>query len=237
MRTLAVLPVKRYHAAKQRLAALLPGGTREALVEAMFSDVLRSLRHAERVDTTAVVTVDPLAQARVRAERVVLLEDPGQAGQSAAAAVGLAFALEEGYDRVLLVPGDTPLLDPTEVDALLDRAAAERLDALFVPDRHGTGTNAMVLSPPDILTPSFGPNSLERHVGAAEDARLAYRTDEVESLLYDVDTPDDLNELRGVLDSRRRLAPMTRGALSQLDRAWGTGAAAPPPGGGDVVGV
>jgi len=236
VRTLAVLPVKRYHAAKQRLAPLLPGGTREALVEAMFSDVLRSLRHAERVDATAVVTVDPLAQARVRAERVVLLEDPRQAGQSSAAAVGVAYALEEAYDRVLLVPGDTPLLDPTEVDALLDRAAAERLDALFVPDRHGTGTNAVVLSPPDALAPSFGPDSLERHARGAEAAGLAYRVDEVESLLYDVDTPEDLTELRGVLDSRRRLAPMTRGALFQLDRSRGTGAPSPP-GGGDVVGV
>lgn len=236
MRTLAVLPVKRYRAAKQRLTPLLPGGTREALVEAMFSDVLRSLRHSERVDTTAVVTMDPLAQARVRAERVLLLEDPHQAGQSAAAAVGVAYAVEEGYDRVLLVPGDTPLLDPAELDALLDRAAADRLAALFVPDRHGTGTNAVVLTPPDALAPSFGPDSLERHAREAEDAGLAYRVLEVESLLCDVDTPDDLAELRTVLDSRRRLAPMTRGALFQLDRAWGTGASPPPPG-GDVVGV
>jgi 2-phospho-L-lactate guanylyltransferase len=236
VRTLAVLPVKRYRAAKQRLTPLLPGGTREALVEAMFSDVLRSLRHSERVDTTAVVTVDPLAQARVRAERVLLLEDPTQAGQSAAAAVGIAYAVEEGYDRVLLVPGDTPLLDPAEIDTLLDRAAADRLDALFVPDRHGTGTNAVVLTPPDVLAPSFGPDSLERHARKAEDAGLAYRVLEVESLLCDVDTPDDLAELRTVLDSRRRLAPMTRGALFQLDRAWGTGASPPPPG-GDVVGV
>ena len=219
MHTLAILPVKRFVAAKQRLSDVLPGGTREALVQAMFSDVLVSLRHSERVDTTAVVTLDPLAQARVRAERVLLLEDHEQAGQSAAVSLGIAYALEEGYDRVLLVPGDTPLLDPTEVDALLDAAAAQGPGALIVPDRHETGTNALVLTPPDALAPSFGHGSLERHVGAAEHAGLRARVERPESLLHDVDTPDDLAVFRDVLDGRRGLAPMTRGALAQIDRA------------------
>lgn len=235
MRTLAILPVKRFVAAKQRLSDVLPGGTREALVQAMFSDVLVSLRHAERVDATAVVTLDPLAQARVRAERVLLLEDHDQAGQSAAVGLGIAHALEQGFDRVLLVPGDTPLLDPTEVDALLDAAAAQGSGALIVPDRHDTGTNAMVITPPDALAPSFGPDSLERHVAAAEEAGLPHRIERVESLLRDVDTPDDLSELRRVLESRRRLAPMTRGALFQIDRAFPAPSGSTP--GGDAVGV
>lgn len=236
MRTLAILPVKRFAAAKQRLTDLLPGGTREALVQAMFSDVLVSLRHAERVHATAVVTLDPLAQARVRAERVLLLEDHDQAGQSAAVSLGIAYALEEGFERVLLVPGDTPLLDPTEVDALLDAAAAHGRGALIVPDRHDTGTNALVITPPDALAPSFGPDSLERHASAAEAAGLPHRIERVESLLRDVDTPDDLAELRGVLESRRRLAPMTRGALFQLDRAFPAASGSSTPG-GDAVGA
>jgi 2-phospho-L-lactate guanylyltransferase len=219
MRTLAVLPIKRFDAAKQRLADALPGGSRPALVLAMFSDVLVALRHADRVDAVAVVTADPLAQARVRAEGAFLLEDPDQAGQSAAARIGIEHARTEGYDRVLLVPGDTPLLDPLELDAVLDRAAREGLEALIVPDRHGTGTNALLLRPPDAMAPSFGHGSLERHVGAAEDAGLKARVENTESLLNDVDTPDDLAVLRDLLDGRRGLAPMTRGALAQIDRA------------------
>jgi hypothetical protein len=33
-----------------------------------------------------------------------------------------------------------------------------------------------------------------------------------------VDTPDDLDALAAVLDERRAVAPLTRGALRQLDR-------------------
>ncbi len=236
MRTLAILPVKKFEDAKQRLAETLPGGTRAALVQAMFSDVLVALRHAERIDAIAVVTVDPMAQARVRAERVLLLEDTRQAGQSVATEIGVRHALDERFDRVLLVPGDAPLLDPIEVDALLDAAEADGLSAVIVPDRHGTGTNALAIAPPDALAPSFGPGSLERHIEAAEQSALAYRVEEVESLLYDVDTADDLATLRSILDGRRRLAPMTRGALFQLDRAH-SAADEPPQPAGDAVEV
>ena len=219
MRTLAVLPIKRFDAAKQRLADALPGGSRQALVLAMYSDVLVALRHAASVHAVAVVTADPLAQARVRAEGAVLIEDPEQAGQSAATRLGIEHARAEGYDRVLLVPGDTPLLDPLELDATLQRAADEEVEAVIVPDRHGTGTNALLLHPPDAMAPSFGPGSLERHVATAQEAGLSHRVERPESLLYDVDTEDDLAVLREVLDGRRRLAPMTRGALVQIDRA------------------
>lgn len=219
MRTLAVLPVKKFEAAKKRLSDLFPGGTRQALVQAMFSDVLVSLRHAERVHAIAVVSADPLAQARARAERVLLIEDPEQAGQTAAAIMGVEHAVAEGFDRVLLVPGDAPLLDPTELDEMLARAEADDLAAVIVPDRHGTGTNALLLAPPDAFAPSFGPGSLERHADAAEASPGSYRIEEVESLLYDVDTPADLRRLREILDARRRLAPMTRGLLFQLDRS------------------
>ena len=64
-----------------------------------------------------------------------------------------------GVERVLLVPGDCPLLDPAELDELLARPP-EPPSALIVPDRHGTGTNALLLTPPDALTPSFGPGQL-----------------------------------------------------------------------------
>jgi len=217
MRTLAVLPIKRFDAAKQRLADALPGGSRPALVLAMFSDVLVALRHAERVDAVAVVTADPLAQARVRAEGAFLLEDPDQAGQSAAAGVGIRHAVDLGFDRVLLVPGDTPLIEAHEITALLERAEREGTGAVIVPDRHGNGTNALLLAPPIAMAPSFGENSLARHRANAAKAGLTHRVEAIPSLLLDVDTPDDLAELVETLEERRGQACMTRGTLRQLD--------------------
>jgi 2-phospho-L-lactate/phosphoenolpyruvate guanylyltransferase len=220
MSTLAILPVKSFGAAKQRLAPTLGAGFRQALARAMFSDVLASLRRVPSLDAV-VVTADPLAESAAVGVGVRVLRDSEQGGQSPAAQIGIRYARACEYERVLLVPGDTPLVEPAEVTALLRRGDEEELGALAVPDRHGTGTNALLLHPPDAIAPSFGPGSFERHAQAARAGGLAYGVAQVPGLVLDVDTPDDLAELTRVLESRRGHSPSTRGALSQLDRSRG----------------
>jgi 2-phospho-L-lactate guanylyltransferase len=67
---------------------------------------------------------------------------------------------------------------------------------VIVPDRHGTGTNGLLLTPPGAIPPSFGPDSCERHVGLARSAGVACRVERVPSLLLDIDTGADLAALR-----------------------------------------
>ena len=219
MRTLAIVPIKSFDLAKQRLAESLASGGRRSLVQAMFSDVLGALRRTERVERIAVVTADVAAGSIATGERMVVLHDGISAGQSAATEIGIRYALDQGFDRVLLVPGDTPLIEAGEISMMMLRAEEEGLAAVIVPDRHGTGTNALLLSPPDAMQPSFGPDSLERHRQAALDAGISHRVEAVASLMLDVDTPDDLTELSATLEERRGQACMTRGALRQLNRA------------------
>lgn len=219
MSTLAVLPVKRFGAAKQRLSPALTGGSRHALAQAMVSDVLGALGLISALDAVVVVTADPGAAAAAQRAGAELLEDTEQAGQSAAAKLGIRYAQARGFERVLLVPGDTPLLDPGEVDALLRRAQAEQLALVVVPDRHGEGTNALLLSPPDAIEPSFGPGSRERHVEAARSAGVAHVVEQLPTLMLDVDTGDDLSELVRVLEGSRGQAPATRDALRRAAAA------------------
>jgi 2-phospho-L-lactate guanylyltransferase len=217
MTTLAILPIKSFADAKHRLSPGLTPGPRRALAEAMFSDVLTALRRSKAVDAILVVTADNNAQQIAAGHGAAVLDDDGS-GHSPAAALGIAQALEQGYDRVLLVPGDCPLLSPQDLDELLARPADGRT-AIIVQDRHGTGTNALLLTPPDALAPSFGPGSRDRHVA---DARLAGADPvlvPVASLALDVDTPEDLAELQERLAASHGGAAHTRGMLSQLMRS------------------
>ncbi|HEX8065889.1 MAG TPA: 2-phospho-L-lactate guanylyltransferase [Thermoleophilaceae bacterium] len=218
MRTLAIVPVKTFGDAKQRLAAALARGSRRSLAQAMFCDVLAALGRAGRVDRIAVVTHDTAAESLAHG-RAIVLRDESPAGQSAAAAIGIRHALASEFDRVLLVPGDTPLLDPEEVDRLLDRTERDGIAVGIVADRHGTGTNALALAPPDAIEPAFGPGSLERHVRSAEAAGAAHRLELAESLAHDVDTPADLRAMLARIESVRGRGQRTRGALHQLDRS------------------
>lgn len=220
----AVLPVKRFGAAKGRLGEALGGGTRRALAEAMVTDVLVALRRARRIDEVVVVTAEPAAEALARGYGARVVPDREEAGQSAAALAGLRTL--PGFDRALLVPGDCPALDPAEVDALV-ASGGPGPEVVIVPDRHGTGTNALLLTPPDALEPAFGPGSRERHERMAAAERLDARVVEVPSLVLDVDTPDDLEALRAALERTHGGAAHTRGLLRRLARTGEARTAAP----------
>jgi 2-phospho-L-lactate/phosphoenolpyruvate guanylyltransferase len=209
MRTLAILPVKSFVRAKHRLRDGLDPGLRESLAEAMFRDVLAALSGADAVDGVVVVTAGELPGAIAREQGVRVLRDREQ-GHVAAAMIGVEVALADGYDRALLVPGDCPALDPDELDALLARLVRPP-SVLIVPDRHGTGTNALLLTPPSALTPSFGPGSCERHAHLARAAGSHPEVVEVPSLALDVDTPEDLAALVAASDR----APRTQELLSR----------------------
>ena len=109
--------------------------------------------------------------------------------------------VERGAERVLLVPGDCPALDPARGRRAARRAGPGRRS--IVPDRHGTGTNALLLDPPDAIAPAFGPGCCARHAAAprAAGVRVGGRV-ELPSLALDVDTPT----------TSRRCAPRSRAA-------------------------
>ena len=217
-KTVAILPVKRFSAAKQRLDGDLSDGTRRALAEAMVTDVLIALRRARRVDEVIVVSGEDAAAALAAGfDASAVVDDPDDAGHSAAAERGVRAALERGATRVILVPGDCPALDPLEVDRLLDRDPSGA-EVLVVPDRHGSGTNALVLSPPDVMRPSFGPGSRARHERLAAEAGAACTAVDVPTLGVDVDTLGDLQALRESLDEARGNASHTRALLARVER-------------------
>jgi 2-phospho-L-lactate guanylyltransferase len=186
--TIAVLPVKSFGRAKTRTR--LSDERRASLAESMAADVLRALADVRSLERVIVVTREP----RVAALAEHVVDDPDEAGHSEAALLGIDAALAAGARRVLLVPGDCPLMDATEVEALLDFAGGGD-SVTIVPDRHGTGTNALVLDPPDVMAPSFGPGSFARHAALAQAAGAAVRVRHVPSLAFDVDTPADVAAL------------------------------------------
>lgn len=210
MRTLAILPVKRFGVAKQRLAERLSPEQREALAQAMVTDVLGALVISRRLDEVLVITNEPSVAAIAQPLGATIAADRRDAGQSAAAAIGVEYAKRNGFERVLMVPGDCPALDRDELDALLDEHTNSP-SVVIVPDRHGTGTNALLLTPPDVIAPSFGPESFERHRELADAAGVTSAVARPATLLIDIDTPADLAAL---LAGPRQRAPRTRAAYT-----------------------
>jgi 2-phospho-L-lactate guanylyltransferase len=223
MRTAAVLPVKSFARAKQRLGESVADSLRLELARAMVADVLLALSETEAIERTIVVTREESVALAARELGALVVKDAAESGQSAAALLGIERALAEGMERVLCVPGDCPALDPLELGELLD-GARESPDrdggavVVIVPDRHGTGTNGLLLAPPRAIAPSFGPGSCERHQALAREAGAACSLARPQSLLLDIDTGADLAALRERLAGHRARAARTRAVLGRAER-------------------
>jgi 2-phospho-L-lactate guanylyltransferase len=220
MRTAAILPVKRFARAKQRLGASVADPLRAELAEAMVADVLLALAQTQSIEQTILVTGERSVAVAAREHGAIVIEDEHERGQPQAAQLGVQRALAAGFERVLCVPGDCPTLDPAELNALLETDTDGRLQAhvVVVPDRHGTGTNGLLLAPPHAISPSFGPGSCERHRALAHAAGVACHVERVPSLLLDIDTGADLDVLRARIAAHPARAARTRAVLGQPER-------------------
>jgi len=225
VRTAAILPVKRFSAAKQRLGASVGEVVRAELARAMVADVLSALARTRSLERMIVITDERSVAAAAREVGALVLADSAAAGQSAAVEIGARRALADGSERVLCVPGDCPALDPAELERLLHRARgddelgrASAPQVVIVPDRHGTGTNGLLLTPPDAIRPSFGPGSAERHRALARAAGASVRLAHPPSLLLDIDTGADLDALRKRLSGAGSAAAQTRAVLGRAER-------------------
>lgn len=223
MQTVAILPMKRFAKAKRRLEGALASGARRALAEAMFSDVLTALRRVDAIDEILVISADQGAQRIAEGYGARALDDPAESGQDQAVARAAAVAREIGAAQVLCVAGDCPLIDPLQLETLLGKPRTAERFVVIVPDRHGTGTNGLLLSPPDAFEPRYGPGSFARHLELAQADGVPAEVAEIESIALDVDTPDDLAALQERLAARRGGAAHTRGMLHQLQRTSAAG--------------
>ena len=191
----------------------------------MLADVLAATVSAQLTERVIVVTGErraeriALRRAGAASEPLEVLRDPRDIGHSEAATLGIVRAQALGASCVVLLPGDCPLLDPAELDAALERMRGGRV--AVVPDRHGTGTNALLLSPPNAIGPAFGPGSSARHADRARRAGYDVAVEGLDSLGLDVDTPDDLEALAEALERAPHRAPATAAELARLGRLRG----------------
>jgi 2-phospho-L-lactate guanylyltransferase len=196
-RTWALVPIRGLETAKTRLGEDLDAEERLELVTDLLTRTLAATRDAARIAGTVVVTMDPAAAGLARDHRAIgLVERAPGLNQAIVAARSVAVA--RGAGAVVVVPADLPAISPIAIDSLVESAAlAARGDGagggvvVLVPDRHGTGTNALLVSPPSLVDPSFGPGSAARHRAAAR-AAGATLIELDGPLSLDLDTPADL---------------------------------------------
>jgi 2-phospho-L-lactate guanylyltransferase len=188
----AVLPVKSPQKAKERLSGFLLPAQRETLARLLYKQTLAVLGQADGIDRVAVVTSDSDVAEHARRSGTLVFDENEQLSHSASADAACLRAIEMGASTVMLVPIDVPLVTPDDFSQL---ASAARPGLIVVPSADGTGTNALVRTPPDVVESRFGPGSCRAHLDQARSKGVPAEVLRIHGLMFDIDTPEDVAEL------------------------------------------
>jgi 2-phospho-L-lactate guanylyltransferase len=187
----AVVPVKEFDGAKQRLSSCLSPEERRVLATVMLEDVLNAVSAVRELAGLLVVTVDPDAAALAGRYGARIVSEGAREGHTGAVAAAQRLLCREGEAGMMTMPGDIPLITSAEIAQTL---AAHRPAPAFtiVPAHDDLGSNAVICSPPDAVPLRFGEDSFTPHLDAA-------RAREIDPLIVrqpgagmDIDHPADL---------------------------------------------
>jgi 2-phospho-L-lactate guanylyltransferase len=187
-----LIPVKEFSRAKQRLAMDLSGPDRASLAQAMFEDVFDVVAAVRRIDAIFVVSSEPVALARARGLGWQVIPESRQRSESDSVDFASHWCADRGVGALLRLPIDMPLVEPDDIEVLFEKLEAPPA-AVLVPSRDGTGTNALLRTPPALFPSHFGPGSFAKHLAEAKSCGARAKVVRNPRLELDV---DDLQDLR-----------------------------------------
>jgi 2-phospho-L-lactate guanylyltransferase len=191
----AIIPVKPLRRGKSRLSGVLSLEARTALNHYLLSNTLEILASVPEIEYSLVVSRDPEALTIAREYGARTVQEQGSPQLNIALTRATMVALSHSVQGVLIVPADLPLLTVEDIHEVVIRAVDPPV-VVITPDRHYQGTNALLISPPGLITYEYGPGSYQRHCLQAEKVGARLEICERGSVALDIDFPEDL-ELAG----------------------------------------
>ncbi len=206
-RLVAIVPVRSFESAKSRLGEPLDAEERQTLVAGLLERTIRAASGVDAIESVVVVSPDPVVLKAAAAAGATPVRQPDD-GLNEGLRAATRWALADGATAVIVLAADLPAISVTAIEAVVGAAAAarrsDRAVVAIVADRHGRGTNVLLVSPPDAVAFRFGPASRGAHLAEAQAANaVALELDG--PLALDLDLPEDLilaDEL-GLLDPAR----------------------------------
>lgn len=194
----AIVPVKPLQRSKSKLLEVLTREEIAALGRLLLSHTLETLGQIPEIEHTLVVSRDTEALAIAREHGARTVTERGNPDLGEALIRASLVVRSHGVSSVLVLPADLPLLTSEDISELIS-LSGNPPEVLLVPDRRGTGTNAILSSPPGLIEYDLRAGSFARHIEQGEAAGAEVKICHLPSLELDLDIPDDLEVLQDML--------------------------------------
>ena len=191
----AIVPVKPLRRGKSRLAGTLSEDERAELNQSLLQHTLTTLTGIKELEQVLVVSRDPHALTIARQHGARTVREDGQPQLNTALTRATVVAKVHATRGVLILPADLPLISQADVLTLMERAVDPPV-VVIAPDRHGKGTNALLICPSGLIEYDFGEDSFQRHCERAKQAGARLEIVDLPSLGLDLDLPEDLELIR-----------------------------------------
>lgn len=187
----AIVPVKPLRRGKSRLAKVISADERADLNQYLLEHTIQVLAGIEEIEHVLVISRDTAALALARDLGARTVQENGNPDLNTALSRAVEIARSSGTCGILVVPADLPRLNPEDIRKILSYRKQSPV-VVIAPDRKKQGTNALLVSPPDLIEFKYGPGSFEKHSQAALEAGARLEICHLPALELDLDEPDDL---------------------------------------------
>lgn len=191
----AIIPVKPLRRGKSRLAGTLSEDERTELNRRLLRHTLTTLSDLRELEEVLVISRDPQALTLARQCGARTVRENGQPELNTALKRATVIAQVYATRGVLILPADLPLITREDVLTLIEHASDPPV-VVIAPDRHGTGTNALLISPSGLIEYDFGENSFQRHCERVNQTGARLEIVNLPTLGLDLDIPEDLELVR-----------------------------------------
>ena len=195
MKVFAIVPVKRFENAKTRLSSVLDRHDRVRLSSLMLEDTLRILSMTPSLNKVVIVSSDKRAHELAIKHGANFVNEEKEMGVNSAVALADSYCIREAADATMIIPHDLPLMNESDILKAQELAQKELRCIVICPSHRYDGTNLLLRKPPSVIATFYDSNSYNMHIKAAESIGISIKYFFSKTLMYDIDTPEDVVQL------------------------------------------
>ncbi len=188
MKTSVIIPVKTFQKSKTRLH--LSEEKTNKLCRLLLEEVIRTIHESKLIDKTIVVTNEEQISDIIEKYGCEKIKDEYETSVNDAVKLAEEYLLENEFTHSIVLPLDVPFFESDDLKKLLD--FSENESVIVVPSRHFDGTNALLRTPINSMTPRYDEGSYSFQIESAKTSNVKISVGLVYRLMLDIDNPEDL---------------------------------------------
>ena len=188
MKTSVIIPVKTFQKSKTRLQ--LSKEKTEELCILLLEEVIKTVSKSGLVDKIIVVTNEVQVSDIIKKYDCKKIQENEETSVNNAVKLAEEYLIEKKFTHSIVLPLDVPFFYSEDLEKLLKFSSEKSV--IIVPSRHFDGTNALVRTPINSMTPRYDEGSHSYQIESAKKDNVKISIGLIYRLMLDIDSSEDL---------------------------------------------